>query len=68
MFSPPSGDRPLPSLGFWVSEGFGSGLTLAGVTPCEMSRCGPDEVHTEKAGRLGRLLRWVFPDDIAGAP
>ncbi len=61
-------DPPRPSHGFWISEGFAPGLSLIGVTPCEHGHGEPEEVHVEQGGRLGRLLRWVFPSDIADAP
>ena len=68
MFGPIPYDPPRPSLGFWVSEGFAPGLSLAGFTPCQAGRCGPDEVHVEQGGHVGRLLRFVFAADIADAP
>lgn len=61
--------RPIrPSLGFWVSEGFAPGLTLAGYLPSRGDAAASDEVHVERGGHIGRLLRYVFPSDIADSP
>ncbi len=66
----PSADQFGPqALGFWVSEGFGPGLALAGLTPARRDDL-PAEVHEVQAHCWcpGALLRWLRPADVADAP
>lgn len=63
---PESASRPSP--GFWVREGVGSGLILAGFAPSRPDEMEPAEVRVSQRCGAGRLLRWVFPTDIADAP
>jgi len=63
---PATSARPLP--GFWVREGFGAGLTLAGFAPSRPDELEPAEVRAGRSCGVGRLLRFVSPADIADAP
>jgi len=68
MFATFPASPALPSPGFWAREGFGGGLILAGFTPSRPQELEPAEVRTERRCGIGRLLRYIAPADIAGAP